>query len=69
LEDSGEFSKKQENINKFLAIFRGLNLDMSLEDRLVYIIFNAIFTINVAKEVQKNKPLLKLLFEVDKFIH
>ena len=64
--DNAEFTKK-EGLDKFFAIFRGLSLDVSLEDRMVYLIFNSIFTVNLAKEIVKNSTLLKILFEVNKF--
>ena len=64
ISDSNDNTKKPDNVDKFFAIFRGLCLDVSLEDRLVYVIFNAVFDVNVAKQISKNSSLLKLLFNV-----
>lgn len=65
ISDLKEIEKRPDNVDKFIAIFRGLCLDVSLEDRLVFVIFNAIFDVNLAKQIAKNSSLLKLLFNVD----
>lgn len=66
-QENEKFAEQPGNIDKFLAILRGLNFESGMEDRLYYVIFNAIFDVNIAKEVQKNSSFLQILFKVNTF--
>lgn len=67
-QENEKFAEQPGNIDKFLAILRGLNLENTMEDRIIYVIFNAIFDVNIAKEVHKNSEFLQILFKVITFI-
>ena len=41
-----------------------MQIEKTLTDRFAYIIFNGMFTVNLAKEIGRNKNVIDLLFKV-----
>jgi hypothetical protein len=62
--DKESFEDDTETVKKLLTKICSFDIPSTCRDRMGFIIFNGIFTINIAKEISKNAPLIKALFEV-----
>lgn len=61
--DKASFEDDTEIVKKLLTKICSFDIPSNCRDRMSFIIFSGVFTINIAKEISKNSPLIKALFE------
>lgn len=60
---NNEFVELSKGIQQYIQDLYQMNIDKSLADRKFYIVFNSIFTIDIAHEIKKNAPILRELIK------
>jgi len=61
--DLASFEDKNEEIGSFISLIKSFHFPDDQKKKLSNIVFNAIFTVNLAKEIIKNKALLEAFWE------
>lgn len=60
---NNEFVELSKGIQQYIQDLYQMNIDKCLADRKFYIVFNSIFTIDIAHEIKKNAPILRELIK------
>jgi len=65
--DLATFDDKKDEITKLIQVAKVFKIPPSHKEKITYVVFNGIFSVNIAKEVQKNKPILEEFYEALEF--
>jgi len=57
------FENQKEDVSKILKALKNLKIPDNANDKASTILFNAVFSVNIAKEVQKNKEILEAFYD------
>jgi len=59
MKDVESFVDAKDEIGKLMDLAKSFKIPKTHKDRYTNIMFNAIFTINIAKEISRNIPIIK----------
>jgi len=55
--------RKKDEIKQLLKVAKSFKIPPTNKDRITYILFNGIFTVNIAKEITKNKAIIEEFYD------
>jgi translation initiation factor 5 len=61
--DYTTFDEKKDDIEKLIQVAKAFKVPPAQREKITYMVFNGIFTVNIAKEIQKNRAILDSFYE------